>query len=540
VSRRDAARWVVASAALLVAPRLALAWSPGRLSLSPEAAVLIALVWLAGRWTARRWPAWVAAVLWTVILAFDTASAVGKYATSEELPLYDELLLAHHLYILGRDLFGGLATAGLVATIVAPLPVAVVGALLFGEIQRLSRALPARVGAGLAVATALVGVGYTFVPKERWSAPRLARNLDESWDLYWSVREQLNTRTHEDVRSIELHTKPDVVIYVIESYGRVVATDPTYVGPWTEEVQQLDREMRDAGWATASGYDTSPVRGGRSWIADQSLLLGLHVSHEAEYQHVVTWTDRLPSLRKWFDDRGYVTVIVKPTDRERPGVPLWDPYGFDRGVFAVDLDYHGPIVGWGQIPDQYSIERVQELVLNPIQEPRFAFFHLATSHLPWTPAPEIVDHWQDWQSKEGSREPLFVQRSIESQIDMELTRYKRKAAPSKASREVEGQHENYLADVLYDLRCIGRNLAGGPGDRPTLVVILGDHQPPVLAETSGYDVPVHLLASDPSLLAVFDDLGFDPGLVPVDKPASVAHEELFDVLAKSLARADHP
>ena len=87
--------------------------------------------------------------------------------------------------------------------------------------------------------------------------------------------------------------------------------------------------------------------------------------------------------------------------------------------------------------------------------------------------------------------------------------------------------------ALYDMLSIGTVLEDGP-KTPTLVVIMGDHQPPMIATGTGPEVPVHIVASDPALLKEFLAVGFEPGLRPHRLEASTTHEALFPLVAKTL------
>jgi hypothetical protein len=81
-----------------------------------------------------------------------------------------------------------------------------------------------------------------------------------------------------------------------------------------------------------------------------------------------------------------------------------------------------------------------------------------------------------------------------------------------------------------------RFLAQLPGD--ALVIIMGDHQPPLLAaETHNFDTPVHVLAKDPSLLEELRAHGFREGLwLGPSDPTTVLHEGLFSLLVRTLVR----
>ena len=51
------------------------------------------------------------------------------------------------------------------------------------------------------------------------------------------------------------------------------------------------------------------------------------------------------------------------------------------------------------------------------------------------------------------------------------------------------------------------------------MIILGDHQPvPVVSGTPlSYDVPVHIISSDPKLLEAIKDWGWTTGMIPTEE-----------------------
>ncbi len=517
-------------------------WVRGRLLPNPDAAVLLAALALTvaalpPRTTSWRgsWRSGAVALPWTALVAFEVARAVIFETTNDDLPLYDAALLGKHLYILARDLYGGLATAGLVAVALAPLAVAFVGTVLAAGVETALAAAPARARWGLAALAVAGCVALDAgLPRGRWVATRMRANATESWALYQEVHTALTTSGHEALLALPVVRRPDLLFYVVESYGNVAATAPDLAPRWGEAVDAMGTELGAAGWSAVSGLSAAPVHGGRSWIADATTLFGIPLRHQSSYEHAITFVDSLPHLPGFLEKNGYSTLLVKPTDRERPGVKNENPFRYDRTVFFAELGYTGPVVGWGVIPDEYSLGFVHDTVLPELSPPTYAFFHLATSHLPWTEAPPLVGDWRSWQEAEGERQRLYVERSIESEARLRVVRFKRwegdgpgrKAAP-------DDQRQRYLDNVVYDLRAITARLASGAA-RPTLVVVMGDHQPPLLAADEGPEVPVHVLATDPALLAAFRAAGFDDGMRP-PPTRTIGHEDLFPLLARTLA-----
>jgi hypothetical protein len=67
---------------------------------------------------------------------------------------------------------------------------------------------------------------------------------------------------------------------------------------------------------------------------------------------------------------------------------------------------------------------------------------------------------------------------------------------------------------------------------------MGDHQPPaVTSDGDDFDVPVHVFARDPALLAEFVDHGFSSGLALDGRaPTAIEHAGLFSLLVRDLVR----
>lgn len=68
--------------------------------------------------------------------------------------------------------------------------------------------------------------------------------------------------------------------------------------------------------------------------------------------------------------------------------------------------------------------------------------------------------------------------------------------------------------------------------RPSLVLLLGDHQPPMRGQDASFEVPLHVVSNRPELLARWHELG----LVDGDRPlAATTSMPLFE-LAPALLR----
>ncbi|HHO53942.1 MAG TPA: hypothetical protein ENK18_24500 [Deltaproteobacteria bacterium] len=545
-------RWILGIVTLLCLVVLVSgpAWPRGyartsrALTVAPDMVVAIVILWglqwIRGGWRAsaeRRGStrAWLVGVFWALLCTYELGRACSRIATNEDLPIYDLLLLSKHLWVLGRDLYGVWATVAVLVLLLVPVGLTIVGTLLAGRLEAWARSVgPARSLASIAV-IAVLSAGVAVSKRSTFVMPWLISNLSESWDLLYEVRSDIQDRPHRGLEDLTLTRRPDVHIYIVESYGDVVRRDEALAARWAPGVDALEEHLTERGWYTASGLSEAPVHGGRSWIADASLLLGLYVARQSTYEHLIGLTDQLPHLPGFFAGQGYETVLVRAKDRARPGVSLVNHFGFGHTVFFDDLEYEGPVVGWGHIPDQYTIDFVNERVLDELDAPTFAFFHLATAHIPWREAPPLLDPYTRWQGRRGRSRALVHERSAYSELRMRMSRFKYHRRESV--KESHGDPQNYLDSVLYDLEAIARQLEDGP-DGEQIILIMGDHQPPLIAQGMSSDVPVHVLASDPSLLRGFIDAGFEPRLRPREiDGADVEHRGLFALIVGAIATA---
>ena len=72
-----------------------------------------------------------------------------------------------------------------------------------------------------------------------------------------------------------------------------------------------------------------------------------------------------------------------------------------------------------------------------------------------------------------------------------------------------------MSSVQYFLDTLSSYLRARPNGR-FVMIILGDHQPAanVSGEGASWDVPVHVIASEPAILEALVADGFRPGLMP--------------------------
>jgi hypothetical protein len=481
---------------------------------------------------------WALLVYSILLLLFRIDRTAMLSFMGQEPLIYDQALMMRHLFVLLSDTWSWKLGVALAA-----IPLAVV--LATWAIGKLLRRLEPfayrpRLGAAGLVALVLVCTSTaiaddvallgSFTPS--WLSPALISNLQRSGAIYTSVQQQLRHSPYRAFDQLKLRRRPDIYLIFVESYGRVMIDRGSMRRPWRRRVQQMERTLEDAGWTSASAFTVAPVAGGRSWLAEASVLMGIHVDYEAVFHHLIGQIERVPNLVSLLARQGYHTLLLAPSDRVRRGVEEANYYNYQRQVRFNDLDYHGPKMGWGLVPDQYSLYHTDEHVLRSTPRPLFFNFHMVSSHTPWTPVPELVEDWRTLSDSDGET----LVEDEKGMLEMRMRRYAYRDPRFMRGDLRANVARAYTATVLYDLELLERYLKTLSGD--ALVIVMGDHQPPFVApETKNFESVIHMFARDPALLSEFKAHGFKDGLMltPED-PAAVRHEGMFSLIVRALAR----
>ncbi|PZF82948.1 sulfatase [Micromonospora deserti] len=278
----------------------------------------------------------------------------------------------------------------------------------------------------------------------------------------------------------------DVVIAFVESYGRVAVADPEFAPGVGAVLDDGDRRLRAAGFASRSAFLTSPTVGGGSWLAHATLLSGLWIDNEQRH-HSLLASDRL-TLGGAFRRADWRTVGVMPA-ATRPW-PEGAVFGYQRFYDGGSLGYRGPAFSYAPMPDQYTLSAFQRLErARADRPPVMAEIPLVSSHSPWTKIPRLVP----WDAVGDGT--VFHDNTTGN--------------PSSQART------GYRRAVEYSLRTLVSYLETY-GDKDLVLVFLGDHQPApvVTGDGAGRDVPVTIVARDPTVLDRISGWGWHDGLRP--------------------------
>ncbi|MGX6606595.1 sulfatase [Micromonosporaceae bacterium Da 78-11] len=299
----------------------------------------------------------------------------------------------------------------------------------------------------------------------------------------------------------------DMVVGVVESYGRSSLEDPSMAAIVDPVLSAGTAKLATAGYQARSGFLTSSTYGGGSWLAHGSFQSGLWINSQQRYRQLIA-SDRL-TLTKAFQLGGWDTVGVEPGNTV--AWPEGDFYGYDSVYDSRNLGYRGPRFGWSRMPDQYTLSAFQRNVYGKPHDPLMAEITLTSSHEPWTPIPQTVD----WDLVgDGS---IFRPMALEGENRNVLWK-------NAAKTRIE-----YAKSIAYSVDNLV-SWAEKYGDDNLVLVFFGDHQPISLVsgDNASRDVPITIVAHDPAVLDRIAGWGWQDGLKPDPKAPVWRMDEFRD------------
>jgi hypothetical protein len=369
-----------------------------------------------------------------------------------------------------------------------------IGVVADGLVQRGSRvALLATAGAGVA----------WFVAQHASSAvpphPEFAAAITPAWArqagfAYQAMRGGKAELEHPAIESsFDAIKGADVLLIFVESYGATTYDRPDVAAPLERARRELLEAARTTGRDVVSAFVTSPTFGGESWLAHLTLMSGIEVRDARTNAQVMA--ERRDTLAKLFSRHGYRTVALMPGLQQT--WPEGSFYGFDQIYGATQLEYRGPQFGWFEVPDQFTLDRLRRVELDRTERPPlFAFFPTISTHFPFSPTPPYQADW--------------------SRVETEHP-YDREQLEAAYSEVPDWTNfgPGYVRALDYDLGLASDFLRLERG-RDLVMILIGDHQPAsaVSGEGARWDVPVHVIASRPAVLAGLEQSGFTRGTVP--------------------------
>jgi phosphatidylglycerophosphate synthase len=286
----------------------------------------------------------------------------------------------------------------------------------------------------------------------------------------------------------------DVIIAFVEAYGQVAVQGSSFSPGVDAVLRRSTASLARAGWSTRSAWLTAPGFGGVSQLAHSTLQSGLWVNTEQRYAELVG--SRRFTLSDAFDKAGWRTVSDSPEDDV-----AWPPgkqfYHFDQLYDRRNVGYHGPAFSYASMPDQYTLAKFQRLELTPSHKPVMAELDLVSSHYPWAPLPAMVP----W-NKIGNGS-VFDPMPARGET--------RLSSLGSATKE----RQAFGTSIQYSLRVL-TSWVTELNDPNLVLILLGDEQPggPVTRPAASHEVPISIVARDPSMFRQIASWHWQDGLLP--------------------------
>lgn len=467
-----------------------------RLMTLPLEALLLAGVLLALPLRAHGWLVWLLALAVALAGLFQILDqGMGYFLGRSFNPVLDVALVPRLLELLR-------GTLGLPLTALAAVTsLAVLGGLVLSVRWALGVFAGARAPrAGLAVALLALGAWQANAPVTAHTTPTIVAVTERgvamigerrAFQAQLAAAEEARTLPAQPLQRLKGH---DVILVFIESYGRQAIEQPRYREVVAPALDRLEQAVSARGFAMASGWSKSPTMGGQSWLSHATFLSGLWIDNQIRYRALADAQPRM--LSHAFAEAGWRNTLVMPAITR--AWPEKDFMGFDEHWFSGDLGYAGEPYNWVTMPDQYTLHAFEERTRTADAPPLFATLALISSHAPWTPIPPVIEDWS--RIGDGA---IFSQWANEGD------------PPEVLWLDPERVREQYALSIDYVLRTLAAYV-GEMRERPFLMIATGDHEAGtiVAGADAPRDVPVHVIASDPALLAPFAAWEYRSGARP--------------------------
>jgi hypothetical protein len=364
----------------------------------------------------------------------------------------------------------------------------------------------------------LTGSGLFLCVAVAWSwraarPPAMMRLGQEILSIQDQLKQERNFRVRLEKTARERATGPaalkgledaDVLLFVVESYGRTVFIRPGYRPAMEAIMTRFSRTLHQHGFEAVSDYLVSPTYGGSSWLAHDTLESGVRVENHLE--DITLLHSSLAPMAAYLRRSGYRTVSVMPGSRFP--FPEGAYFDYEQVYYARHFNYRGPTFGWAPMPDQYVLDWVRRREFTRRRQPLFVRYVLISTHASFNIQPPFIPNWD----LIGDGSIYNMRPSINYPIYWP---------------DLTNAGEAYLRSLDYEFETLGDYLARYVTTE-SLIIILGDHQPNLQLTEPGepWSVPVHVISTNARLLEPFLKRGYTPGLIP-DQPPPHAGMETF-------------
>jgi hypothetical protein len=286
----------------------------------------------------------------------------------------------------------------------------------------------------------------------------------------------------------------DVLLTFVESYGQVTVQGSSFSPAVDALLNKGTNTLRAAGFSARSAFVNAPGFGGISWLGHSTLQSGVWANTQQRYNQLVG-TNRF-TLTDAFNRAGWRSINFAPADdRDWPEGSSFYHYAklYDRR----DLGYRGPGFTYAPMPDQYMFSALQRLELAQThRRPLFAEVDTVSSHMPWNRIPQQIPWGEVGNGSIFNRIPMYHE-------------------PDSFWWHSNQVKAAYARSLEYSLNVL-ISYVQHYGNKNLVLVVVGDEQPlPIVSgQGASHNVPISIIARDPSVLKRIKGWGWQSGLLP--------------------------
>ena len=467
----------------------------------------------------------VLALLGVTVLSFQAADALIPLFFNRPFELFTDITYLPDLYALLRDTMSGwMFYAGLIL-LVAGLGGLGVG--LYAGFRHLRRGFQDRtVRYGFLILLAVLVVLDLTTPVRftaNTAVPRMAEEAGKIAKKEQFVQEQQEafSRQVQDssrvMRPLEGLEGADVYLFIVESYGYTLYSEPMHFSLIEPELRQFQNRLTREGFRIASTFLDSPAFGGNSWLADSTLATGVRIDNEAAYD-LLHESDVKP-IAQFFNEIGYRTVVAMPATTY--AWPEGEFYRFEQKYYYKDFDYEGPNLKWAPMTDQYVVDFIHRNEVQGASQPLFIQYVMISSHYPFNMIPRFFEDW----SQIGDGSIYHREDSVN-------------VLPIKPGNQTAGA-EGFVAAMAYELKLIREYLSNFV-EGEALIIVVGDHQPysGITGKNKPRSVPLHVISRRSDFVTPFVDRGYSEGLIPRQELPHAGLETFLPSLLESFSSVE--
>jgi phosphatidylglycerophosphate synthase len=299
----------------------------------------------------------------------------------------------------------------------------------------------------------------------------------------------------------------DVLLVFVESYGQVSVQGSSFAPAIDALLKKGTKQLQTAGFSARSAFVDAPGFGGISWLAHSTLQSGVWADSQRRYNQLID-SHRF-TLTNAFKRAGWRTINFAPADdRDWPEGSTF--YHYDELYDRRGIGYQGPGFTYSPMPDQYMFAALQRLELSKPHRPLFAEVDTVSSHMPWSRIPQQIPWNEVGNGSIYNRLPMHTE-------------------PSSFWWHPDQVKAAYARSLEYSLNVL-ISYVRHYGRKNLMLVVVGDEQPlPIVSGSkASHDVPISIIAHDPSVFQRISGWGWQTGLLPSPQAPVIRMSDVRD------------